>query len=228
MTDFAGRELVCVRGERTVFDGLVFRVEAGGALVLTGPNGSGKSSLLRLMAGLTRPAAGVMSWNGVDIAGDPEAHRGRLHYVGHVDAVKPALTVAENIGFWAVYRGGGDGAPERTAAALDAFGMSRLADVPGRYLSAGQKRRLALARVLGSPAPLWLLDEPKTALDAEAARRVDAAIARHRDAGGMVVVSMHGGGLPDGATILDLADFTLSPKGAHKADHKAASKAAPC
>jgi heme exporter protein A len=220
MTDFAGRELVCVRGERTVFERLDFRVEAGGALVLTGPNGSGKSSLLRLMAGLTRPAGGALSWNGVDVAGDPEGHRGRLHYAGHADAVKPALTVAENLGFWAVYRGGADGAPARIAAALDALGMTRLADVPGRYLSAGQKRRLALARVLAAPAPLWLLDEPKTALDAEAAGRVDAAIARHRDAGGMVVVSMHGGGLPDGAATLDLADFTPS--------RRAAPEAAPC
>ncbi len=208
MTDFAGRKLVCVRGERTVFEALAFRVEAGGALVLTGPNGSGKSSLLRLMAGLMRPAAGMLAWDGIDVAGDPEAHRGRLHYVGHADAIKPALTVAENLGFWAAYRGGANDAPARVVSALDAFGMGRLADVPGRYLSAGQKRRLALARVLGSPAPLWLLDEPKTALDADAAARVDAAIAGHRNAGGMVVVSMHGGRLPDGATTLDLSHFT--------------------
>jgi heme exporter protein A len=133
-----------------------------------------------------------------------------LHYVGHADAIKPALTVAENLRFWAFYRGGGGDASARALSALDALGIGRLADVPGRYLSAGQKRRLALARVLGAPAPLWLLDEPKTALDADAARRVDAAIARHRAEGGMVVVSMHGGRIPDGATTLDLADFTPS------------------
>ncbi len=209
MTDFAGRDLACIRGERKVFGRLAFRVKAGGALVLTGPNGSGKSSLLRLMAGLTRPAAGALLWKGRDVAEDPGAHRGRLHYVGHADAIKPALTVAENIRFWALYRGGGD-VSARALSALDALGIGRLADVPGRYLSAGQKRRLALARVLGAPAPLWLLDEPKTALDADAARRVDAAIARHRAEGGMVVVSMHGGRLPDAATTLDMADFTPS------------------
>lgn len=207
MTEFAGRELVCIRGERKVFARLAFRLGSGGALVLTGPNGSGKSSLLRLMAGLMRPAAGTLQWDGADVDDDPEAHRGRLHYVGHADAIKPALTVAENLGFWAHYRGGALEASARTASALDAFGIGRLADVPGQYLSAGQKRRLALARVLGSPAPLWLLDEPKTALDGDAAARVDAAIARHRAAGGMVVVSMHGGRLPDGAARLDLSDF---------------------
>lgn len=195
-----------------VFESLAFRVEAGEALVLTGPNGSGKSSLLRLMAGLIRPAAGTLAWGGVDVAGDPEAHRGRLHYVGHADAVKPALTVAENLNFWAMYRGSADEASVRAASALDAFGIGPLADVPGRYLSAGQKRRVALARLLAAPAPLWLLDEPKTALDADASRRVDAAIARHRDNGGMVVVSMHGGPSPERAAILNLADFTPRPE----------------
>ena len=210
MSDFAGRDLACIRGGRKVFGRLAFRVKAGGALVLTGPNGSGKSSLLRLMAGLTRPAAGTLLWDGEDVAKDPGAHRERLHYVGHADAIKPALTVAENLRFWALYRGGADDVSARTVSALDAFNIGRLADVPGRYLSAGQKRRLALARVLGSLSPLWLLDEPKTALDADAARRVDTAIARHRAEGGMVVISMHGGRLPDGATSLDLSDFTPS------------------
>ena len=104
MSVFMGRELACIRGERGVFARLAFQVKAGGALVLTGPNGSGKSSLLRLMAGLTRPAAGMLAWDGANIADNPEAHRARLHYVGHADAIKPALTVAENVGFWARYR----------------------------------------------------------------------------------------------------------------------------
>lgn len=207
MTEFTGRELACIRGERGVFARLAFRVKRGGALVLIGPNGSGKSSLLRLMAGLMRPAAGRLAWDGVDVFDDPEAHRARLHYVGHADAVKPALTVAENLDFWARYRGFDGAAAARARSALDALGIAGLADVPGRYLSAGQKRRLALARVLSAPASLWLLDEPKTALDAEAAVRVDAAIARHRADGGMVVISMHGGRLPEGADTLDLAHF---------------------
>ncbi len=208
MSVFMGRELACIRGERGVFARLAFQVKAGGALVLTGPNGSGKSSLLRLMAGLMRPAAGMLAWDGANVADDPEAHRARLHYVGHADAIKPTLTVAENIGFWARYRGADGDAMARARSALDAFGIGGLGDIPGRYLSAGQKRRLALARILSAPAPLWLLDEPKTALDADAAVRVDGAIARHRAAGGMVVVSMHGGRLPEGADTLDLADFT--------------------
>ncbi len=207
MTDFVGRQLVCVRGGRVVFADLGFRVEAGGALVLAGPNGSGKSSLLRLMAGLAHPAGGVLAWGGEDVAGDPATHRARVHYVGHLDAVKPDLTVAENLVFWAALRGGSDGAGARTRTALEAFGIPHLADVPGRYLSAGQRRRLNLARILAAPAPLWLLDEPKTALDTDAAGRVDAAVASHRAEGGMVVMSMHGGSLPEGAVVLDLAAF---------------------
>jgi heme exporter protein A len=205
--EFVGQKLVCVRGGRVVFAGLGFGVDAGGALVLAGPNGSGKSSLLRLMAGLARPAAGVLAWGGVDVAEDPATHRARVHYVGHLDAVKPALTVAENLGFWAALRGGSVGAGGRTRAALEAFGIPHLADVPGRYLSAGQRRRLNLARILAAPAPLWLLDEPKTALDTDAAGRVDAAVASHRAEGGMVVMSTHGGSLPEGAAIVDLAAF---------------------
>ena len=197
-----------MRGGRLVFAGLGFRVDAGGALVLAGPNGSGKSSLLRLMAGLARPAAGFLAWNGKDVVDDPAAHRARVHYVGHMDAVKPALTVAENLAFWASLRGGTEGARTRTRDALDAFGIGHLADVPGRYLSAGQRRRLNLARILAAPAPLWLLDEPKTALDADAAGRLDAAVASHRAEGGGVVMSLHGGSLPEGATVLDLAAFS--------------------
>lgn len=207
MIDFVGRELGCVRGGRAVFAGLGFRIDAGGVLVLAGPNGSGKSSLLRLMAGLARPAAGILAWGGEDVAEDPATHRARVHYVGHLDAVKPALTVAENLGFWSALRAGSDGAETRTRAALEAFAIAHLADVPGRYLSAGQRRRLGLARILAAPAPLWLLDEPKTALDTDAAGRVDAAVAGHRADGGMVVMSMHGGSLPEGAVVLDLATF---------------------
>jgi heme exporter protein A len=214
MTDFVGRQLVCVRGGRVVFAGLGFRLEAGGALVLTGPNGSGKSSLLRLMAGLARPAGGVLAWSGEDVVEDPATHRARVHYVGHLDAVKPDLTVAENLVFWAALRGGSDGAGARTRTALEAFGIPHLADVPGRYLSAGQRRRLNLARILAAPAPLWLLDEPKTALDTDAAGRVDAAVASHRAEGGMVVMSMHGGSLPEGAVVLDLAAFPGQTLGA--------------
>jgi heme exporter protein A len=197
-----------------VFAGLDFRIEAGGALVLIGPNGSGKSSLLRVMAGLTRPDGGVLEWNRVDIAVQKDAHRARVHYVGHADAIKPALSVLENVHFWATLlsggNGGGDALRRRAERALDALGIGHLADVPGRFLSAGQRRRVSLARIIAAPAPLWLLDEPRTALDADATRRLDTLIAEHRRGGGIVVMSLHGGEKPERAAILDLAAFPPS------------------
>ena len=183
---FAGIGLTCRRGERLVFAGLSFAVAAGGALVLTGPNGSGKSSLLRLMAGLTRPEAGALFWDVGPVAEDPGAHRLRLHFIGHQDAVKPVLSVAETVRFWAGMRGGGD-----VAAALQRFRLSALGDWPCQLLSAGQRRRVALARLVASPAPLWLLDEPTTGLDTDALAALLAAIADHRAAGGRVVLSTH-------------------------------------
>ncbi|MFQ5766257.1 MAG: heme ABC exporter ATP-binding protein CcmA [Rhodospirillales bacterium] len=215
MTPFTGQDLVCYRGERTVFQGLDFALEAGGALMLRGPNGSGKSSLLRLMAGLARPLAGVIRWEDADITDDPEAHNRRLQYVGHADPVKPVLTVAENLGFWAAFRAGpdaGDGGADVAVAAavqgaLGRFGIGHLAPVPGRYLSAGQRRRVNLARILVAPAALWLLDEPATALDAQAAKGLVEAIAEHRAGGGMVVVSSHQDAPLEGVREIDLADF---------------------
>ncbi|MBK8908039.1 MAG: heme ABC exporter ATP-binding protein CcmA [Rhodospirillales bacterium] len=203
--------LGCVRGERVVFAGLGFRAGAGDALVLTGANGSGKSSLLRLLAGLARPAAGALTWDGVDIRDDPGRHAARCHFVGHLDALKPALTAGEQLAFWACVRSGGSERRrqrrEQAEAALAAFGIAHLADMPVRFLSAGQRRRVALARVLTAPAPLWLLDEPATALDADAVRRLDDVIARHRADGGLVILSMHGGARPPGALSLDLDAF---------------------
>ncbi|MCP5366211.1 MAG: heme ABC exporter ATP-binding protein CcmA [Hyphomicrobiales bacterium] len=212
MTIFAGEGLVCIRGERTVFAGLDFALGPGGALVLVGPNGSGKSSLLRLMAGLLRPAAGALTWGGAAVAEDPEGHNGRLHYVGHLDAVKPVLSVTENLLFWARLRGQGAAAPDRVAAALATLGIGHLADLPGRFLSAGQKRRVNLARILAAPADLWLLDEPTTALDRASIAVLEGAIAAHRAGGGRVVVSTHADIALDGAAALDLADFTLRPE----------------
>jgi heme exporter protein A len=205
MAEFTGEGLACVRGERAVFTALSFRLTNGGALILAGPNGAGKSSLLRMMAGLLPPVDGRLVWDGSSVAADPEAHRHRVRYIAHADAVKPALTVAENLRIWAVLWGGAGGAEERGAAALAGFGIDRLADLPGRYLSAGQKRRLALARLLVAPALLWLLDEPRAGLDEDAERRLDGAIRRHRDGGGMVVIALHGGKLPVDAPTLNLS-----------------------
>jgi heme exporter protein A len=199
---FAGDGLACVRGERLVFRGLSFAVGPGEALLLAGPNGSGKSSLLRLMAGLLPPWSGRLAWSGEDIAADKTAHRARLHFVGHQDALKPVLTAAETLTFWAGLRGGG-----AVDAALDRMGLTSLAETPCRYLSAGQRRRLALARLLASPAPLWLLDEPTTGLDAASVAAFEAVLAEHRAGGGLVVASTHVPLALTAAKTLSLADF---------------------
>ncbi len=209
MSEFSGQDIHCFRGERTVFADLDFALAPSDALVLRGPNGSGKSSLLRLMAGLARPRDGVIQWDGTAIAEDPEAHFGRLHYVGHADPVKAVLTVAENLAFWASLRTGNGGGA--VGAALDGLGIGHLAAVPGRFLSAGQKRRVNLARLLTAPAALWLLDEPATALDAAARGSLDDVIARHRSEGGMVVLSSHSEAALEGARELNLGDFQESP-----------------
>ena len=202
-TGFAGRDLTCRRGERLVFAGLDFTLAAAGALVLTGRNGSGKSSLLRLMAGLTPLEAGRLAWDGIDVGEDRAAHRARLHFIGHADALKPTLTAAETLAFWAGMRGGGGD----VAAALARFRLDRIADTPCRFLSAGQRRRLALARLVASPAALWLLDEPLTGLDAESVSDLHAAIAAHREAGGRLALATHAALALPGATALALGDF---------------------
>lgn len=177
--------LAAFRGERLVFRDLDFTVPAGGALVLTGANGSGKSTLLRLLAGLVRPIAGRLLWGGEDALADLATHAERVTYLGHLDAVKPGLTVAENLRFAATMNGGS------VDDALTALGLADLVDVPARFLSAGQKRRLALARLALSTAPLWLLDEPTVGLDAASMARVGAVLQAHRARNGVVVAATH-------------------------------------
>lgn len=204
---FSARDLACRRGGRLVFARLGFEIGPGGALLLRGPNGSGKSTLLRCLAGLLRPEAGAVLWDGTRIGEDPEAHRRRLRYLGHQDGVKPQLSVLENLSFGAALAG----QPRPHAvAALEAFGIERLADLPTRYLSAGQRRRLALARLVAAPAPLWLLDEPLAGLDAAAVGLFTTAVAAHRRSGGMVALSVHGAfALPD-AQVLELGGFAAA------------------
>src|ERR1700731_1192825 len=164
--DLVAVDLACRRGERLVFAGLSFRLAAGGALVLRGANGSGKTSLLRLLAGLIAPAAGRLTWGETPIDDDLAGHRARLHYVGHQDGVKPGLTPRETLVFWAALRG--CYIPCRASmldAALAAFALEAVADWPCRWLSAGQRRRGALARLVAAPASIWLLGEPARALD---------------------------------------------------------------
>lgn len=195
-----------------VFKGLGFALEPGQCLILTGTNGAGKSSLLRLMAGLMRPAAGTLSWGGQDVHNLPE--RGRtLHYIGHHDSLKPVLTAWENLDFLARLHGI---APARSC--LEPFDLVPLADTPGRMLSAGQKRRLALSRLIAAPAPLWLLDEPTTALDRASIARLEAAIESHRAQGGMVVLSTHGDVRLDNTATLNLDDFKAKPLALLKGD----------
>lgn len=201
---FDGHGLACRRGDRLVFENLAFALDAGGALVLTGPNGSGKSSLLRVMAGLTPPLLGTLRWSGAPLSEDPAAHRARLHFIGHLDALKPALTVGETLAFWAALRGA---AKDRIAPALRRFQLAELADWPCRFLSAGQRRRLALARLVATPAPLWLLDEPTTGLDDASTADLLAAVAEHRAGGGLVIVATHVPLPFAGTESLSLAEF---------------------
>ena len=178
-------DVAVFRGERLVFRDLSFQVPAGGALVLAGPNGSGKSTLLRLLTGLLRPAAGRVLWDGADALEDRAAHGRRVAYLGHLDAVKPGLTVAENLRFAAAVSG------RPAEAALAAVGLADLAELPARMLSAGQKRRLALSRLLLSAAQLWLLDEPTLGLDATSIDKFGSLLATHRAFGGMVIAATH-------------------------------------
>jgi heme exporter protein A len=186
--DLVADGLACRRGERLVFHSLDFVLPAGGALVLTGANGSGKSSLLRVLATLLAPEAGRLLWGSAAVTADLSRYRERLHYAGHRDAVKPALGVRDTLVFWAGMRGTD---ASRVDMALAAFGLEAIADWPCRWLSAGQRQRLALARLIAAPAPLWLLDEPTASLDADGDNRLLAVIATHRATGGRVVAATH-------------------------------------
>ena len=186
--------LAAQRGVRMLFEGLSFRAVPGEVVELRGPNGSGKSTLLRIMAGLTRPYSGSFSIG----SGDQDAPR---HYLGHADGVKPNETALEQVCFWARFFGQSEASAH---LALERMGLKSRARVPGRGLSAGQRRRLALTRLLLDDRPVWLLDEPVSALDAEGRVCVETLIAEHASAGGIVVAAMHGPSLA-GARLLDLS-----------------------
>ncbi len=196
-------DLVCVRGGRQVFGNVSFALDAGAALAVTGPNGAGKSSLLRVVAGLLRPARGRLALEG----GDPELTIGeQSHYLGHQDALKPALSVRENLTFWADFLGG-HAAKEMDA--LAAVGLDGLARLPAAYLSAGQRRRLSLARVIAVARPIWLLDEPTSALDAAAQALLADLMRTHRTGGGLILAATHGSIGLDGEQELRLGELKL-------------------
>jgi heme exporter protein A len=191
--------LACVRGGREVFAGLGFSVGAGEALLVTGRNGAGKSSLLRVVAGLVRAAAGRLAL----LDADPDQTiPEQAHYLGHQDALKPSLTIIENLSFWGRYLGGA----EPVESTLAAVGLSALAGLPAAYLSAGQRRRLSIARLLTARRPLWLLDEPTTALDREAQDTLAGLMRQHLASGGIIVAAAHGPIGLDGAKELRLGD----------------------
>jgi heme exporter protein A len=179
-------DLACHRGGRDVFAGLSFAVSSGEALAITGRNGAGKSSLLRAIIGLSRIARGGLTLE----QGDPELTIAeQAHYLAHQDALKPALSVGENLRFWADFLGA-RGAPIRPA--LDAVGLDELADLPAAYLSAGQRRRLSIARLLAVKRPIWLLDEPTSTLDSAAQDRLSGFMRAHLTEGGIILAATHG------------------------------------
>jgi heme exporter protein A len=188
-----GRDLACVRGGREVFTGLGFAVADGEALAVTGPNGAGKTTLLRLIAGLLEPAQGRLEL----IEGAPDTTLAeQAHYLGHRDALKPAMSVRENLEFWYAFLGGRDAPAASTAeavlSALDAVGLGPLIGLPAAYLSAGQRRRLAIARLVAAPRRIWLLDEPTAALDAASQDRLAGLMRAHLAGGGIIVAATHG------------------------------------
>ncbi len=178
-------DLGCRRGGRTVFEGLSFAVEAGEALAIRGRNGAGKSSLLRLIIGLVRLGGGRLDLEG----GDPELSLSeQAHYLGHQDALKPSLSVGENLRFWSEFLGG---LSSDVGEALAAVGLAALADLPAAYLSAGQRRRLSIARLLAVKRPIWLLDEPASTLDTTAQEQLVGLMRAHLAGGGLILAATH-------------------------------------
>jgi len=185
----SAHDLGCVRGGREVFEGVDFTVGSGEVLAVTGRNGAGKTTLLRVIAGLLEPARGCLELTG----GAPEASLPeQAHYLGHRDALKPALSVLENLRFWYAFLGDKVASAASAAAALEAVGLEALARLPAAYLSAGQRRRLAIARLIAAPRPIWLLDEPTAALDAASQARLADLMRSHLAGGGLIVAATHG------------------------------------
>ena len=184
-------DLRCERGERTLFDRLEFKLPRGALLRVAGANGSGKTSLLRILCGLALPAGGAVRWHGESIRTLREEYHRQLIYIGHLPAVKDELTGRENLAVSCAL-GGTPADATVVGAALERMGLDGYADLPARHLSQGQRRRVALARLAASgTTPLWILDEPFTALDAAAVGCVQEIIAEHLERSGIVVFTSH-------------------------------------
>lgn len=209
--DLHVRSLACQRGDHLVFRDLTFSLQPGRALRLHGSNGAGKTSLLRILAGLLAPAAGDIDWPLPDgrPGGNPVLLRERCHYAAHALALKPTLTLADNLRFWSRFMGGRQ---QDVARALEAFDLADLARLPARYLSSGQQRRASLARLLLASRPLWLLDEPTVGLDSASQIRFDRVVTRYLEEGGLVLAATHQPlGFAD--TALDLATHAAATAG---------------
>ena len=181
-----GDNLTCQRGGRTVFSGLNFSLSGGEAMMVTGRNGAGKSSLLRMIAGLICITAGRLDLSG----GEADATLAeQAHYLGHQDALNPSLSVSENLRFWADFLGDAGASLEPALVAVD---LAPLADLPAAYLSAGQRRRLSIARLIAAKRPLWLHDEPTSALDVQSQDRLAGLMRDHLAGGGMIMGATHG------------------------------------
>jgi heme exporter protein A len=181
----SGREVSCVRGGREVFSGLSFEASSGDAIAVVGPNGSGKTSLLRLIAGVLAPAGGSIRLEG----GESELTLSeQSHYLGHRDALKPALTVSENLDFWRGFLGGTSSNPAESLALVE---LDHAARLPAAFLSAGQRRRLSIARLLTVQRPIWLLDEPTNALDTAGQKLFANLMGDHLARGGLIIAATH-------------------------------------
>lgn len=204
MTLFAD-QVACVRSDHLVFEDISFDLSPGAALWVRGRNGAGKSSLLRICARLLRPAAGRLLWSGQEIGGNEDTYQGQYHYLGHQDPLKSVLTVKENLNFWANFHGTAD-----VARAIADFELEPLQETPMGLLSAGQKKRVNLARLTASPLPLWILDEPLSALDQHYIQLFKSKLEQHLLGGGMALFATHQDLELAGATVLDLDKETAA------------------
>lgn len=182
------KSLSCSRGRLIIFRDLSLELNSGDALMIVGANGSGKSSLLRIISGLLSYKAGTINWNGLNIADNLDEYRSNLCYIGHLDSIKQELTVAENFDYWRAICGVDN---YNNSHFYDPFKIFNFLDKPARYLSVGQKRRLALSRLFLGNSKLWLLDEPTTALDREGQSILLDCIGNHRQNGGIVIIATH-------------------------------------
>jgi len=198
--------LACRRGGRLLFSGMDLSLTEGDAALVTGPNGSGKSSLLRLIAGLIQPLQGQIHWEGQNALKFSDNFRSALRYVGHSDGLQPVLSVLENLKYWSQLYGSSQDL-EKLNRGLESVGLFDLSELPARVLSAGQRRRLALARAIATEGRLWLLDEPSVALDRQSINRIETAISEFRASGGIVIASTNAPLNLSDCKVLNISDY---------------------